>query len=165
MTAPVFYLSQADGAKGVEQTLDMMCAIVRRSKKHPVIRTLAVRLVNQLPQKDYVNELRALHRFVRDNVRYTRDVRGVETLQYPEITVKERAGDCDDKSILFASLAESLNFPTRFVAVGYDSDSYCHVLPQVRVGRGWIPAETTEPVDLGWFPPNMKAKMIRHVKR
>jgi len=162
MTQPTFYLQQADGVKGVEQTLALMRALVKRSKKHPVIRTLAVRLVNHLPQKDYVGEIRAIHRFVRDQIRYTRDIRGLETLQFPEITLKERAGDCDDKSVLVASLLESINVPTRFIAVGYEAGSFCHVLPQARVGSKWLSVETTEPVDIGWFPPNMKAKMIRH---
>lgn len=162
MTAPTYYLQQADGIDGVAQTLAIMRNLVRRSKKHPVIRTAAVRLVNNLPQKDYVNEIRAIHRFVRDNIRYTRDIRGAETLQFPEITMKERAGDCDDKSVLLASLLESINTPTRFVAVGYQPGEFCHVLVEARVGSSWIPIETTEYQDIGWYPPNMKSRMVRH---
>ncbi len=53
-----------------------------------------------------------LHRFVRDNIRYIKDIRDVETVAYPDITLQQGQGDCDDKSVLLASLLESIGHPT-----------------------------------------------------
>lgn len=159
---PVQYLSQLPGPAGVAQTLELMSRLVKHGKKHPAVRQQAADLTRGLKQKDYLGEIRLIHQFVRDRIRYVRDVRGVETLHYPEIVLEQGYGDCDDKSVLASSMLEAVGAPTRFVAVGYLPGTYCHVLPQVRVGKKWLSVETTEPVELGWFPPNMAAKMVRH---
>lgn len=92
-------------------------------------------------------------------MQYVRDTRGVEVLHTPEWLLKQRAGDCDDKSVLLASLLEAIGFQTRFVAVGPAPGIFAHVYVEVRIGNEWVPAETTEPVPMGWEPPNVAARM------
>ena len=89
-----------------------------------------------------------------------RDVRGVETLATPLVTMQTGQGDCDDKSVLLAALLESLSHPTRFVAVGSAPDEYNHVFVESRLGPHWISAETTEPVDIGWQPERVASRLI-----
>jgi len=151
-----------DGKSGVIVTLKTMRDITKRYKTSIPIRTLAVALTNGLRQKDWHGEIKALHEFVRDKIRYVRDITDVETLQMPDITLKIGAGDCDDKSMLLASLLESINHPTRFVAVGFRPDVYSHVYVESRIGNRWIPLETTEPVPMGWTPPNIKTRLVIH---
>lgn len=103
-----------------------------------------------------------MHRYVRDNIRYVRDVRRVETLQTPLRTLENASGDCDDKATLFAALAESIGFATRFVAYGREPARFSHVIAEVRHGDRWLGAETTEPVALGWRP-KMPYRMTAHV--
>lgn len=150
------------GLGGVRATLSMMSKLVNYSKKNPAIREAALNIVRDLPQKDYKNEVVKIHAFVRDHIRYVKDVKGVETLQYPLNTLEIGQGDCDDKSTLAASLLESIGHPTRFIAVGFRPNSCSHVYLQTKIGQKWVGFETTEPVPLGWEPSNVITRLVRH---
>lgn len=145
--------------------------MVIAGKKSPRIRQLAIRLTEGIPQKDNIAEIRALLIFVRDRIRYVRDINNVETIHTAERILDNKAGDCDDKSILLASLLESIGFKTRFSALSFTppiknifgtfvARNFSHVLPEVLLKNKWIPLETTEPVEMGWYPKNVKSKLI-----
>ena len=148
-----------DGPRGTRVTLDYMRAFAREGKTALPVRMLALRLVRHLPQKDWAGQVRVIHAFVRDKIRYVKDVRGVETLQTPEKTLEIGQGDCDDKSTLTAALLESIGHPTRFIAVGFAPGSFSHVLVETKIGSKWVPLETTEPVPVGWFPRGVVTRM------
>lgn len=138
--------------------------MVKAGKKSPAIRQRAVELTMGLRQKDRLGEIRRLTAYVRDNIRYVRDINGVETVHTPEQVLRQEAGDCDDKSVLLASLLEAIGHPTAFWAIGTrEPGKFSHVLVLTRLGpRGWFPLETTEPVEVGWSPRNVKASMIHY---
>lgn len=159
------------GREGIKRTLHAMSRLTRAFKKDSGIRALASQLVADLPQYDQTGEIRALHAFVRDCIRYTNDIAGVETLQTPRRTLEVRVGDCDDKSTLLASLLESIGRKTRFVAVGPEGTGISsHVLVEVRAGSArhrsqpprWVPLETIKHVEAGWFPKGMSRNMVAH---
>ena len=128
------------------------------------VRDLALQLVAGLAPKDYPAEVRRLHAWVRDAVRYVRDVRGVETLHTAARVIEQRQGDCDDKSLLLAALLESIGHRTRFVAVGFVRGHLSHVLPEVKLGRTWLPLETIVPgARPGWLPPGIAERLIVEV--
>lgn len=147
------------GPKGVNATLRIMRQLTRQGKKYFPLRELALSLVENLNQKDWYGEIRALHTYVRDNIRYVKDINGIETVAQPQITVEMGQGDCDDKSVLLATLLESIGHPTRFVAIGFKPGHYSHVLVESKVGEKWIPLETTEPVSVGWYPKGVITRM------
>lgn len=151
------------GPAGIAATLKIMKRLALQFKKDAGVREVAGSLVRDLPQYDTMGEIRALHAFVRDSIRYTGDIRGVETLQTPKATLELGVGDCDDKSLLLAALLLSINRPARFVAVGLNGGGLSHVLVETRFGKSWMPLETIRPVEPGWFPPNVTSKMIAHV--
>jgi transglutaminase-like putative cysteine protease len=151
-----------DGRAGTLETLKIMARLSRTSKTSLVIRSLAVELTGNCSQKDWVCEIKALHAFVRDNIRYVKDIRDVETLTTPETLLEIGAGDCDDKSVLLAALLESINHPTRFVAIAFRPDDFVHVFVETRVGNRWIALETTEPVEIGWTPPEVLQRLVVH---
>ncbi len=83
----------------------------------------------------------------------------VDFLQFPRQTLEYRAGDCDDLSILYCALLESLNVDTAFITVpGHiymafaleteDSDarkSFLHPEDLIfKAGRAWVPVEITQ---------------------
>jgi transglutaminase-like putative cysteine protease len=142
-----------------------MVKLAREFKKDIGVREVAGNLVRNLPQYDGMGEVRALHHFVRDSVRYTGDIAGVETLQTPKATLELGVGDCDDKSLLLAALLKAINRPARFVAIAMNGGEFSHVLVETRAGKAgnWIPLETIRPVEPGWFPPGVTKKMIAHV--
>lgn len=150
------------GRAGVRATLEAMRQQVKEGKRDMSVRQTAGDLTQHIQQKNYLGEVKALHRFVRDNIRYTRDISGIETIQGPAYTLEHGFGDCDDKSSLLASLLESIGHKTRFVAVGKSPDNFNHVYVETRVGKDWFPLETTEPVAAGWSPPGMRARMVVH---
>lgn len=151
------------GPAGIAATLKIMVRLARQYKKDVGVREVAARIVRDLPQYDALGEIRALHAFVRDCIRYTGDIRGVETLQTPRATLEMAVGDCDDKSLLLATLLLTINRPARFVAIGMNGGDLSHVLVEVRHGAGWLPLETIRPVEVGWTPPNVTKKMIAHI--
>lgn len=153
------------GAAGVSATLTAMVKLARQFKKDAGVREVAASLVKNLPQYDDAAAVMALHAFVRDGIRYTSDIDGVETVQTPKATLELGIGDCDDKSLLLATLLASIGKKTRFVAIGMQGRPLSHVLTEVRMGRRgrWMPLETIRPVGPGWSPPGVTSKMIAHV--
>jgi len=150
------------GAQGVRATLRAMRKITHTYKTAPAVRELAMHLTSNLPEKNWSLQAAAVHAFVRDRIRYTRDVRGVETLQTPIQTLRLGQGDCDDKSMLVAALLESIGHPTRFVAVGFTPGTFSHVFPQTKIGGKWVTLETTEAWPMGRGPQKVKSSMIEH---
>lgn len=154
--APSSLYSIRPGDLGTLDTLTIMQALVREGKSNNLVRQLTARLVRNLPQKDYIGEARIIQAFVRDNVRYVRDIRGMETVHAPEFIIKNGYGDCDDKSVLAASMLESIGHKTRFTVVGPGTRGFCHVYVEDFLDGEWVAIECTEPVPLGWRAPNMR---------
>jgi len=152
-----------DGKAGIKQTLYIMRDVTRQAKHDFRIRQLAGDLTRHLGSKNWMAEVKVLHAFVRDRIRYVRDIRNVETIQTPDKTLEFGYGDCDDKSTLLASLLEVIGHPVRFAAVGFKPGDFSHVYVETLIGNKWYPLETTEPVADGWQPPNIKSKMVVNV--
>lgn len=148
------------GKAGTLYTLKIMRSIVRKYKAAISIRVLAQKIVHKAPEKNYTEEARKIHAFVRDRIRYVKDIRGIETVQTPIQTIKIGSGDCDDQSVLVAALLESIGHPTRFVACGFSTDIFSHVFVQTRIGSKWVSVECTEKWPLGKSPPNITTRMI-----
>lgn len=151
-----------EGKEGVRMTLARMRQLVKDGKKNPRVLLTARALVRALPGKAYAQEAAAIHAFVRDRIRYVKDPRGVETLTTPDKLLELQQGDCDDKSILAASLLEALGHPTRFIACGNQPGIFQHVYVETKIRDKWVPVECTEPWPLGKAPPNQVARMICH---
>ena len=152
------------GAAGVRATLNALVRLTKIYRSTVPVRDLAERIIAAVGEKDYTSEVVAVQTWVRDSVRYTRDVFDVETLKTPLETIRSLQGDCDDKALLAGTLLQSIGFKVRYVAVGYgEPDAYDHVYVETMLGNHWIAVETTENVSLGWAPPNPHAKMIGNV--
>lgn len=153
-----------DGPAGTAATLQIMVKLARRFRRDPGVMQLSRQLVRNLDQYDHAGEIKALHAFVRDFVRYTSDPQDTELVQTPRATLEMGTGDCDDKATLLAALLASINRKARFVAIGFKPFSgYSHVLVEVQNGKGWMPLETIKPVEAGWGPKNVAKRMVMHV--
>ena len=124
------------------------------------IRGLALSLAGQgygtprgLAQKDFAGEARRVFMFVRDEIRYIRDIDGVETLHAADWVLRLRAGDCDDKAILLAALLLSIGHTVRFKAVAFDPGDFSHVWTQDCLGGQWVDMEPTELLAFGQAVP------------
>lgn len=146
--------SAPNGNAGNVATITRMRQMVNEAKCDPFIIQKATGIIYMQPQHDEYAEVRALFEFVRDYIRYQRDVVGVETLADPRATLRRQVGDCDDQATLCAALLESVGYPCRFVMAGYSGPTYEHVYLQVLVLGEWITCECTEMVPLGWEAAN-----------
>lgn len=144
-----------NGNDGAFATVSAMRGMVRRYKSHPAIRNAALSITFTTPERDQLAEVDALFSFVRDHIRYVRDVRGIETLATPTKTLEMKAGDCDDQSTLLAAMLESLGYRTRFVIVAFNGSPYfAHVYLQAMTREGWVNLDPTEDHAVGWAPKN-----------
>lgn len=150
------------GRAGTIATLKHMRDFVRASVRSAdqTVRDRALRIFAEagVPPRKWMQEIGALHAWVRDRIRYVRDPVGVELVQTPEATLSKGQGDCDDKSTLLAALLEATGHPARFTAVGFGGNGFSHVLVETKSGERWIPAETIIPKPLGWFPSGVTDK-------
>lgn len=145
----------ADGEAGIFETLALMRQMVNDYKTQPTMRQAALNVTFMTPAQNDIAEVEALFAFVRDYIRYTKDVYGIETLATPDKTLEMRVGDCDDMTVLLATLLESIGYPTRFVIEGYqDSSLWEHVYLEVCLYGDWVPLDPTEMVSMGWQPPD-----------
>lgn len=149
-----------------------MAKLVKQWRVNPDMRAFAETLIADVPPKDTRGEIGAVFNFVRDAIRYTRDINDVEMLKAPDVLLAERFGDCDDKATLLATLLETVGYKTRFVAVGLRTEDFEHVYVEVLLGdprspQSWYALDTTEPHPMGWSPYDgaqpIKARMVWHV--
>lgn len=153
-----------EGNDGAIVTLKAMREMARGGVRSDtqMVRTTALSLIRDLPERAWYAEIQRLHNFVQTQIRYVYDPTEVELVQTPDETLAQMQGDCDDQSTLLASLLDSIGHPARFVAVGFGRQSFSHVLVQTRVGnfgddsatsKDWLTCETIIDKPLGWFPP------------
>lgn len=153
-----------EGRAGIAATMDFMVELTRQYRTDLTIRTVAENIVSGVQGKNFYGEAAAIQAWVRDNIRYTMDVDGVETVKNPVLTLYSHSGDCDDMSLLAGALLNSIGHPVRYVAVGtQDAGNLEHVYVETKIGTRWVGVETTEDVELGWTPQPQLARMVRNV--
>jgi transglutaminase-like putative cysteine protease len=145
-----------DGAAGIRRTIRIMRDLVNRYRVDPTIRARAITLLRLTPSKDEPSEIRVIFEFVRDHIRYVRDVVDTETIATPDKVLALGAGDCDDKATLLATLLESVGYPTRFAVAGYSAPNvFEHVYVRAMLADGsFVSLDPSEPNGLGWHAPN-----------
>lgn len=142
-----------------------MARLARDGSQRMEVRNLAVELTTRgfrtgqgLKQKDFAGEARRCLAFVRDEIRYVRDIADVEVLHDPLTLLKIGAGDCDDKAILLAALLLSIGHDKqRFIAMAQAPDQYGHVWLQDLIYGRWVDLEPTEPIPFGRSVPTSDA--------
>jgi len=165
------------GEAGTAATLRLMVGLVTQYRASPLVRVTAQRLVSDCPSRDALCQVKALHAFVRDRIKYLPDVRNVETLQTPDYTLQEGSGDCDDHATTLCCLLEAIGKQTRFAAIAVRNGQFSHVSGQVLLGTRWLNLETIvpklkepwgiypmeTPTPVGWFPQDATKVMLARV--
>jgi transglutaminase-like putative cysteine protease len=127
---------------------------------HPKIVETIARVVREMPDEAQRNDaklIRALQRFVQENVRFVREY--PERYQAPARTLEWGIGDCDDQAPLMACLARTCKIPSRLCIGGWgetaeDAPIWRHIYAQVLIpveGRErWVSSETVRRAPLGF---------------
>jgi hypothetical protein len=151
------------GLRGTERTIAAMRELVEAGKTDPKVVLKAHEIIRNIDRNDWYKIGSAIFQYVHDNIAYVRDPIGVEFVKSPAITLATRSGDCDDQSVVFSALAESIGLATRFKAIKADPKypmEFTHVYSQANVpGRGWVTADTIVPqAKFGWEAENFPGR-------
>lgn len=155
------YIGTGDTA--IYNTVSKMKDIINQSIRNPYVREWAGSIVSRVEVNDKRGEAEAIHNFVRDHVRYTKDPLGYEYIQTPPVLLdgirlymegkgNRPAGDCDDMTVLSLSLLKSIGFNVAIKVVSFkESKKFGHVYGMVQIDYDWIPVDCVRPgQDLGW---------------
>jgi len=144
----------------IEQRLATIQRYVREGVQDGRLRKLALQITRNCPERDGLCEAKAIYDYVKKHVRYTGDiapivwedgsVEGVDLYQKPERTLEFGGGDCDDQTILVATLL-ALNGITPRLRVMKERkrDDWSHIYPGALLpkfgGDKFVALDTTLP--------------------
>ena len=146
------------GTKGTLVTAGVIARMIADGAKDFYVRQKAIQIfrLSGIRPKDRWGEVNALFDWVKNNIRYTRDIFRVELLHSPRRMLELRAGDCDDMTMLLGAMLIATGHPVRLVLVGFrhrKPHMYSHIYPEVNVQGRWVPIDATVDRPIGWAPP------------
>ena len=157
-SGPRIYLGRIPGGyAGTRTTVGYIVRLIKQGAKDFCVRQRAIDILFQhaVPPKDYLREIEVLFEWVKNNIRYTRDIYRVELLHSARRMLELRAGDCDDLTILLGAMLKAIGHPVRLALVGFNpkrKKSFTHIyLEAFHKGR-WIPLDPTVERPMGWAP-------------
>jgi hypothetical protein len=110
-----FLLGNETGTKLEANNMDDYKVLV--SPTNPKIKLIADRIVSESCEGNKVCHAKALFFFVRDNLDYVSDPSRYEYVKDAILSLQSEGGDCDDASVLLATLLEAVGIRTRFVFI------------------------------------------------
>jgi len=137
---------------GIEGVLDLASKLVTKYTGREDIRELALKITRKiqrnsntgLPDLRNVDQIAdAIYKWITSNINYVRDPWNIERIQSPDVTIRQKAGDCDDHAILSAALLQSLGIQTGFRIVSRTGRTYDHIYTVFRSPEGWKSFDTT----------------------
>jgi hypothetical protein len=149
------------GDQGTQQTVELMRRLVDEALADQDFVNLAVRIVKTVPAYQDMGEVQALYRWVKQNIRFTKDPVTKEKLYPPQQLLKIKAGDCDDISMLLGAFLLALGYPARLITISANPsqpNEFSHVYAEGEVPPGsgqWIPMDAARvDSEFGVAPPN-----------
>lgn len=161
-----FALLDISAGRYTARTIEAMHELVRKAKTDPRFRELALWLTRDGdPSRDWKNyraELENAFRRLRSVYTYRRDPYQVEWVQNPWWTLRYGVGDCDDASVLVASVMGATGAKYRFVTLKanpHRPDEWSHVFVEILVPKeGWVAADLSVLRPLGFRPSGFPEK-------
>jgi transglutaminase-like putative cysteine protease len=146
------------GVRGTIASAGLIANLIREGARDFYVRQKAIEIFREAgaAPKDRFGEVCVLFHWVRNNIRYTRDIFRVELLHTPRRMLELRAGDCDDMTILLGAMLMSTGHPVRLVLTGFrphKPHSYSHIYLEANVREKWIALDATMNRPIGWAPP------------
>lgn len=144
----------AQGDQGVVQTIDVIRQLVDDAVKDPKINVTAIEMVRRVAdQFSRDDKAAAIYTAVANRWFYVEDPVGPfgpkETLRAPRTLLQIWAGDCDDASVLIASLLGTIGIPSRLVTIAADPSSpndFSHIYPEAEIFPGtWVAMDIARP--------------------
>ena len=148
---------------------------INEGKRDPRIRRIAGEVLAgsdvadgqwNVKERDWRGEVAAMYEYVRNNARYTHDPFEVELFQRPRRTLENKIGDCDDLTILLASLLQCVGYSVRVRVIGMKgSRVFQHIyllvgLPPTNPAE-WMPVDPSMAEGIDWEYPREKVGLSR----
>jgi len=137
----------------LERKVERVKAMAEEAAQTPQVRRIASEIAGALSETSYEKLVMALGEWVKENVAYVRERKGVDFFQPASYTLLRGAGDCEDMTILIGGMAKALGFPVKFRVSSPDGVNWRHIYPLVGVPPGrprkWIVLDATLPAPIG----------------
>lgn len=108
----------------------------------------------QIPERDWKGELAGAFNYVRNSVRYTRDIHDVELFQKADRTLELGIGDCDDLTILLGSILGNIGFPLIIRIISTEGPVFHHVYLMAGIPpenpTEWVALDASQGEGIGW---------------
>src|SRR5882757_6713713 len=143
------------GPRGAIASAGLIANLIREGARDFYVRQKAIEIFRKARArpKDRFGEVLSLFHWVRNNIRYTRDIFRVELLHTARRMLELQAGDCDDMTIVLGAMLKATGHPVRLCLVGFRPQyvhAYSHIYPEVNVRGRWIPIDATMHYPMGW---------------
>lgn len=157
-------------------TIQRMRQIVKESISSPIV----ISATHQALGLDQ-HPVNAIYQFIKQNVTFSEDHEvvkrlfgqsqvtpfGEDLLITPQALISQiKQGDCDDFSMLAASMLAVAGIQSKFVTIAADNslpDVFSHVYVIANDGRGWIPFDASHGKYLGWEYQNATRKQYWNI--
>ena len=147
-------------ARNIDEKVQLVKRQIQKSVSTPQkianLRKIVGEILAQTPcrQKDYKCYLKHILEWVRANIKYVRDPEGLDTFQTAQRTLELGIADCDDFTILIASMLIVIGIPVLLKIVSTDGITYSHIYPLAGLPpqepTEWIAMDATVPKPLGY---------------
>lgn len=151
----------ARGVDGIAELLAILRNSARAGATDAGVRGLAERIA-AAAGRDLIAQAAAVQAWVRANIAYVTDPRGVELVKSPARLLMDRADDCDGHAQLVAAMLASIGHRVRLSAIGRRPGIFEHVFCESLIGGVWRSVETTlpGPVPVGFAHPGVVVKLV-----
>lgn len=156
---------EGDDEQATAQTIRLMTQYAREDSRSPIVRRAAAAAVAGVAAGDVLGQAKAIWQWIRDRVRFQLDsdtatpitdtpdqaellIRPVDILTMPH-----PAGDCDDQSMLCASMLRAVGIDSAFRTVAADASApalYSHVYVVANLPSGELALDCSHGPYAGW---------------
>jgi hypothetical protein len=135
------------GDRGVEITVKKLIDLIEEGTRDPVIIKKAREIVRKAGARNAYERAKAIFNWVKRNIRYVRDPRGLELIRPARKILEDRIGDCDEHVVLSASMYRAVGLPVALVTIStpLNPTNFSHIYTAVKTGPIWFPSDTIIP--------------------
>lgn len=150
---------RVEDVRGFDQQRAKLWDVVKQYTGHPMLMEWASDFLRdyKVPARDPYALAQAIQRYSQDHITFMRE--RPERFASPLRTIQWGFGDCDDKTILIASVLRSFRVPVRATFVRYvvpkpdgSARRISHVYPEVKIKGQWLALESVHPWPIGKSP-------------
>lgn len=139
--------------------------VVEKFTGYPPLLEFTSKLIRKynVPERDEVALARAVQVFAQNNIKFFREQ--PERFTNPVRTIAWGFGDCDDKTIVIATILRSFRIPVRLKFIRFNVTEsngnikhVSHVYPQAKLKGKWVALESVHKWEMGDDPED-RAKL------